>query len=208
MRVASGRQEGMQASERGIEELELEHKLYSLQDAAARSLSLSLAAHFFRLFLHLANRRLRRKTPFDSTFPLSTADGGRARGRYRERERERESSTRYVGNGIGVALAGSPMGERKRERGESGERRAAPYAVGLCGGLALGERTGRPTERASGESSRNGNGFSLSVSNADVERERKRGRAGVRAVGAALGQRRRATREAVRVSASEVAERR
>ena len=36
--------------------------------------------------------------------------------------------------------------ERERERGEGGERRAEPDAVGLCGALALGERA----ERASG----------------------------------------------------------
>ena len=66
--------------EAGMEELE--HKLYSLQDAAAPSLARSRAAHFFRLFLRLENRRMRRKTPFDSTCPLTlVADGGRARGR-------------------------------------------------------------------------------------------------------------------------------
>ena len=157
--------------------------LCSLQDEAGRRHALSLDAHFFRLFLRLANGRPRHKAPFDS--PCPSLARWRARQGPLQRERE-QSEIRWKWNRRGARRL--PHGrEWERERGERGEGREACRAgrgrfVRRAG---LVERSG-PSERAgvgrAGESSRNGNGFSLSVSNADVEREGNRGRerAGVR----------------------------
>ena len=181
MRVASGRQAGMQASERGIEELELEHKLYSLQDAAARSLSLSLAAHFFRLFLHLANRRLRRKTPFDSTFPLSRRPMEGARGAVTERERERERAVRDTLEMESAWRSPAPPWARGRER-EGRAARGVPRrtrSVCVAGWLWGRERADRQSGR---RASRVGMG-TVSLSRFQMQMWRGREREGGRAFG-------------------------
>ena len=126
---------------------DLEHKLYSLQDADA----LSHARCPFLSSLSPSGRPApapRNAVRLDAP-PLAAygVEGARGEGPL---ERERESSPRYVGNGIGVALASSPMSERE-ERAEACRagrgRGRLVWRAGFVG--ASRASAGRPGGRAS-----------------------------------------------------------